>query len=627
MNKLTKLLLIIISIMTVLTHCGFTVFAEEGDNTDPPSSTEEPTPPEEYQQKECISIAVDTRVRTGPGTKYAQLRIDGELQYYNYREVLTIIGEERNELGELWYNVIYIRNNTEYQTWIREDFVQIKVRPEDDPDFEQYLTDQGFPETYKDSIRQLHALHPTWVFTAYNTGLEWVDVIKMESRLGYNLINGSNLCYRSVAEGAYDVTTGKFKAYDGTGWFCANSQTIAYYIDPRNFLNESNIFMFLTLSYKETETEDVVQRTLDGTFMSGRDSVDNLTYASIFVEAGQVSGASPIYLAVLARQEQGGGGSAAITGGSFTYNGKTYSGLYNFYNIGATGGTDNWKKGLVYANGGANGENTSYGRPWNSPRKSIIGGAQWIVSGYISGGQDTMYLQKFNVTPYSTYTHQYMTNVRAPHSQSSSMYTTYKNAESLEQPLVFSIPIFNNMPAKTELPTTYHLPTTLEEQRQMAQDDPTITPDPQPEDPHYTGNMVTDLQLVSQDGFLTGFAIGMTYGELKTKAAEISDSVVVKITNGETELKDDETVATGYKIEFAEESGSSFYTIIIRGDINGDGKVNIMDLLLIKKDILDLSELSGSALKAALTESDTEVSLMGYLLIKKHILGLQSIPQ
>ena len=621
MNKLTKLLLIFISIMTVLTHCGFTVFAEEGDNTDPPASTEE------YQQKECISIAVDTRVRTGPGTKYAQLRIDGELQYYNYREVLTIIGEERNELGELWYNVIYIRNNTEYQTWIREDFVQIKVRPEDDPDFEQYLTDQGFPESYKDSIRQLHALHPTWVFTTYNTGFEWTDVIKMESRLGYNLINGSNLCYRSVAEGAYDVTTGKFKAYDGTGWFCANSQTIAYYIDPRNFLNESNIFMFLILSYKETETEEVVQRTLDGTFMSGKDSVDNLTYASIFVEAGKASGASPIYLAVLARQEQGGGGSAAITGGSFTYNGKTYSGLYNFYNIGATGGIDNWKKGLVYANGGANGENTSYGRPWNSPRKSIIGGAQWIVSGYISGGQDTMYLQKFNVTPYSTYTHQYMTNVRAPHSQRSSMYNTYKNAESLEQPLVFSIPVFNNMPAKTELPTTYHLPTTLEEQRQMAQDDPTITPDPEPEEPHYTGNMVTDLQLVSQDGYLTGFALGMTYGEFKKKAAEISESVAVKITNGETELKDDEAVATGYKIEFVEESGSNFYTIIIRGDINGDGKVNIMDLLLIKKDILDLSELSGSALKAALTESDTEVSLRGYLLIKKHILGLQSIPQ
>jgi hypothetical protein len=119
----------------------------------------------------------------------------------------------------------------------------------------------------------------------------------------------------------------------------------------------------------------------------------------------------------------------------------------------------------------------------------------------------------------------------------------------------------------------------------------------------------------------------MTYGELKAKARDINENVVVKITNGDNELADTDIVATGYKIEFAEESGSSYYTIILRGDINGDGNVNIMDLLLIKKDILDLSELSGSALKAALMENDTEVSLMGYLLIKKHILGLQSIPQ
>ena len=617
MKNTVKCLLVLLSIMTVIMHCGFTVLAEEGE--------EEPTT--EYQQKECISIAVDTRVRTGPGTKYAQLQIDGVYQYYEYREVLTIIGEQRNELGELWYNVIYKRNNMEYHTWIREDFVQIKVRPEDDTDFEQYLEDQGFPESYRDDLRQLHALHPNWVFMAHITGLDWKEVINKESRLGYNLINGSNLCYRSVAEGAYDVTTGKFKAYDGTGWFCANSQTIAYYIDPRNFLNETNIFMFLTLSYKEMETAEVVQKTINGTFMSGKDKVDGRDYSSIFVEAGQNAGVSPIYLAVLARQEQGSTETAAVSGASFSYNGKTYSGLYNFYNIGATSGTDNWKKGLIYANGGVNGENTSYNRPWNSPYKSIVGGALWIASGYINCGQDTMYLQKFNVTKNSTYTHQYMTNVRAAASQSSTMYSTYRNADSLDQPLVFSIPVFVNMPDKTELPTTYYLPKTLEEQRAMAQDDPTIEPDPVPVDPVYSGSIITDLQLNAEEGYVMGFDLGMTYGTLKQKAAEINPEVTVKITNGETELADTDIVATGQKIEFDEESGASYYTVIIKGDLDGDGTVNIMDLLLIKKDILDMSKLSGSALRAALSDTETQVSLMGYLLIKKHILGLQTMPQ
>ena len=31
---------------------------------------------------------------------------------------------------------------------------------------------------------------------------------------------------------------------DGSTWFQANKETIAYYMDPRNFLNENSIFMF-----------------------------------------------------------------------------------------------------------------------------------------------------------------------------------------------------------------------------------------------------------------------------------------------------------------------------------------------------------------------------------------------
>ena len=56
-------------------------------------------------------------------------------------------------------------------------------------------------------------------------------------------------------------------------------------------------------------------------------------------------------------------------------------------------------------------------RPWNSKEKAIIGGALYIVNGYISANQHTLYLQKFNVSPNalnSTYTHQYMSNIKAP---------------------------------------------------------------------------------------------------------------------------------------------------------------------------------------------------------------------
>ena len=68
---------------------------------------------------------------------------------------------------------------------------------------------------------------------------------------------------------------------------------------------------------------------------------------------------------------------------------------------------------------------TSYNRPWTTPKKAIVGGAEFISKSYIAKGQHTSYLKKFNVNPngyYSVYNHQYMANLRAPASEA---YTTY----------------------------------------------------------------------------------------------------------------------------------------------------------------------------------------------------------
>ena len=89
-----------------------------------------------------------------------------------------------------------------------------------------------------------------------------------------------------------------------------------------------------------------------------------------------------------------------------------------------------------------------YDRPWNTPKKAIMGGAKWIGSGYISRGQFTSYLKKFNVNPKadsSLYNHQYQTNIAAPSSESVTTYNAYKNQGFLDLQFVFNIPIFNNM--------------------------------------------------------------------------------------------------------------------------------------------------------------------------------------
>lgn len=230
------------------------------------------------------------------------------------------------------------------------------------------------------------------------------------------------------------IMEGTYIPKDGSNWFNANSQTVAYYMDPRNFLNEDRVYMFEDLSYHgEYQTQDVVNKVLSGTKLA--------TYGfqpRWFVSAGAKYNMSPVALAARARQETG-GGSIAISG--YVYNGRT---VYNPFNIGATSSSNPVMNGIVYA----------YNKGWYTKEASINGGAQFIASGYISKGQNSLYYQRFNVANgvNNVGTHQYMTNLLAPYSESLTVKNTYTSYGIVNEALTFVIPIYNNMPASTSLP-------------------------------------------------------------------------------------------------------------------------------------------------------------------------------
>ena len=598
---LKRLMVAVLSVLIITLNC-ITVSADSED------------------AEEGFVIGEGIRVRLGPGVNYEHLSINGVYQYYGDGEVLPIIGSRVNSEGELWYNVKLTRDK-EYITWVRDEYFQLIVNKARDPEFEAYLNEQGFPESYKPAIRRLHNLYPQWTFVAYKTNLQWSDAVAAESRLGFSLIDGNDTSLRSKREGAYNPSTGQYIPWDGNNWFCANSETVAYFMDPRNFINKMNIFMFLNLGYKEEETAAVIQKTLNGTFMQGNAPIDNRPYADIFYEAGQNNRISGLYLAVLARLEQGTNGSAATSGNSFTYNGRTYSGLYNFFNIGAVSDAENWKLGLIYANGGANGTETSYGRPWNSPSRAINGGAEWISEGYISDGQDTMYLMKFNVTPVGTYGHQYMTNIRGVYIKSESMFFTYYDTGNLEQSLTFSIPVYENMPEYTVLPG--HNPPTIIPDNPVV--DPVLEDIKDPAANVKTGDIVADMDLVEKEGILSGFALNTTCGKLEE--SEVNGvTVTIKNSAGE-QLGSDARLATGYTIEIFDGTELKTYTVVIKGDVDGDGKIDVSDLAAVKLAITGEKPLEGPYLKAALSGYENEVSVMSYVRIKRHILGIKEISQ
>ncbi|MBQ9979847.1 MAG: S-layer homology domain-containing protein [Oscillospiraceae bacterium] len=163
------------------------------------------------------------------------------------------------------------------------------------------------------------------------------------------------------------------------------------------------------------------------------------TFAQVIMEAGKTYAISPYYLASKIVTEIGTSRSGSVTGTN-----SSYPEIYNFYNIGATSSSNAVLNGLAWAASGS-----SYNRPWNDEEKSIIGGAEFIAEQYISKGQNTIYYQRFNVSPRSTYkkyTHQYMTSTYSASTEARKTYNAYNGMSTLNDAKIFYVPVYDNMP-------------------------------------------------------------------------------------------------------------------------------------------------------------------------------------
>lgn len=63
------------------------------------------------------------------------------------------------------------------------------------------------------------------------------------------------------------------------------------------------------------------------------------------------------------------------------------------------------------------------------------------------------------------------------------------------------------------------------------------------------------------------------------------------------------------------------YSIIVAGDTNGDGVINITDMIAIKQNILGRSSLSGIYKTAADINEDGKINITDFIKAKAKILG------
>ena len=138
-----------------------------------------------------------------------------------------------------------------------------------------------------------------------------------------------------------------------------------------------------------------------------------------------------------------------------------------------------------------------------------------------------------------------------------------------------------------------------------------------------------DEALKIQGNIISGFDYkNMTVDNIKTY---ITTKYEIQIENYKGEkIEKNQLVGTGSKIKIINENQETIaqYTVVLYGDINGDGKINSVDLLVLQRHILEIQTIEEIFQKAGnINKNGKKPTSVDLLLIQRHILELQIIKQ
>lgn len=433
------------------------------------------------------------------------LNDDGEITTDDARLLLKIAAGQEDATQGADLNEDGIVSIDDVKLLLSDTFIKMT-----DEEYVNYLLSLGFTKSYTDSLLQLYKKYPEWEFIPFITGLTWSEAVEGEhtphnKQLIETVVSADFKCACSSCHGVIQEASNWVSASEKaveyyldprnflTEEYIFQFETTSY--DENQSINVVESILKPTWMYNS----DITYLDAEGKTKTYTENGKAVKYSEAIMKAAKDAGMSAYFLASKIVQEVG-ASKASYAGGSCGDN-SPYNGIYNYYNIGAyTGVVDGlrWANGYMKAkiatpmysktstssstlvtvpkgtelnfmeisgdfykfSASVNGKkysgyipkvnvtaSTTYGRPWDSPYKSIYYGAQYIYESF-SEYQFTGYLQKFNVNPASEnlYGHEYMANIRAAAAESQKTYKAYKDIGVLSPKKVFSIPVFKDMP-------------------------------------------------------------------------------------------------------------------------------------------------------------------------------------
>lgn len=513
----------------------------------------------------------------------------------------------------IWYQISYTSSNETFKGFVREDLIKV-TEYNTDPTFEQQLAD--FPKSYHEDLIKLHAMYPNWIFRADKLNVTFDEAVSAQELSSRKQVSSQYVSWRSMEKGYYDWKTNTWQNVSNGGWYGASREVIAYYMDPRNFLNPNDIYVYLKQQYdSNSQNKAGVKYIAKNTFLEKgyndpNDTAYGGSYINVIMEAAKKSLVSPYVLASTIIQEQGTEGtSSLISGEKFEYEGQVYKGLYNFFNFSASGANKNLviKNGLNYAK--SNG--------WTTRSKSIIDGAVKYGSEYIAIGQDTYFYKNYNVINPDKLWHQYAQNVADSLSSSRKLINMYSDKTDIA--LTFRIPVYkdNSLPKKVS----------------------PFPPQNEKKNNYYFNNIEVNglTPSFSRYNYEYSLSVGADTGifvQLPEGATLVSEDTfeliegnnVIKLTvKAETGFKRNYIInvsaSNPCKLNVSTDKNEIVVPEVKKGDTNGDNNITLSDLANVRLYLLGSFTLEGNDFIGADTNSDGQVTLSDLANIRLHLLG------
>ena len=134
--------------------------------------------------------------------------------------------------------------------------------------------------------------------------------------------------------------------------------------------------------------------------------------------------------------------------------------------------------------------------------------------------------------------------------------------------------------------------------------------------------ITSDVYTVSGD-FISKIGVGT---KAETLLGNLGEGRYASIYLGNTAVAKSAPVGTGMVVKIMDGSTEKVSaTIVVTGDINGDSKITISDMLAAKAHLLKKSALNGAYSKAADTNGDGIISITDFIQLKAHILGMSKV--